>query len=201
MKPILLSLVLIVSCWSLQGEAAILVEENGVAVNQSRVHVASDGLKFRSRRKVGVGVSGSGPWGILGTHLELNFASDISLQGGIGFGSGFQTFALQIRKFIPGKWFLPYIAGGVARWYTVGEGNGNMDTSTPGFLAKRFLNDKEKREGKFSEIMVFPSLGMQYVQLSGEWAGSTLHAEVNILIDVDDFVIGPTGSLGYTYFF
>ncbi|MCB0364014.1 MAG: hypothetical protein H6624_13355 [Bdellovibrionaceae bacterium] len=183
--------------------AAVLVEDNGVAVNQSTYSAAaaSDGLEFRRKRKVGLGLAGAGPWGVMGTHLELNFASDISLQAGVGLGSGFQTFALQLRKFIPGKWFLPYISAGVARWYTTGEGDGAIDGTTPGFLAKRFLSGKEKREGRFSELLVFPSLGMQYLQLSGEWAGSTLYAEFNLLVDVEDFVLGPTGSLGYTYFF
>lgn len=197
---LLLSTATLSSLWA---TAAVPVDDNGASINQSVYDTSSayDGLEFRRKRKVGVGLAGAGPWGIMGTHLELNFAPDISLQGGVGLGSGFQTFALQIRKFIPGKWFLPYISAGVARWYTTGEGSGSIDGTTPGFLAKRFLSAKEKRDGRFSELLVFPSLGMQYVQLSGEWAGSTLYAEFNLLVDVEDFVLGPTGSLGYTYFF
>lgn len=181
---------------------AVLVEEGGVSVTSSSYStISGDGLGFHRQRKVGFGIAGAGPWGVLGAHLELNFTSELSMQTGIGMGAGFQTFALQLRKFIPGKWFLPYMAAGVARWYTAGDGDGAINETTPGFLGNRFLNDKERRTGRFSEILLTPTLGIQYLQLSGEWAGSTLFAEFNLLIDVDDFVLGPTGSVGYSYFF
>lgn len=189
--------------------AAILLESNGQSIGQNSTSYASiaaeqsasSGFALRHQRKVGIGFAGSGVWGTLGTHLELNFSSEYSLQGGVGLGEGYQTFALQVRRYLSGQSFLPYIALGMGRWYTTGSGRGEIKTSTPEFLAERFLNDDERRRGQFSELLLVPSAGIQYLQLSGSWMGSSIFAEINLLVDLDDLILGPIGSLGYTYYF
>lgn len=182
--------------------SAVLVEENGHPVESKRVRTRfeRDGFDFRRDRKFGVGLGAAGVLGLAGPQIELNFSEDISWMGGFGFGPKYQTFHMQIKKVLRGRWFLPYIAGGFARWYTVREDQ-NFAESTPGFLSKRFLNEREKSTGEFSENFIYPSLGIQYLQLNGEWAGASLYAEVTLLIDIDDFVSAATGGLGLIYYF
>lgn len=200
-NAILFSLTFLLLLISDFGNAAILIEENGKVVHKVQDEEASHGFEFRKKRKVGFGVAGAGVWGMLGAHIDLNFSPAYTLHGGVGTGEGFQTFAVQVRKYIPGQSFLPYVSGGIARWYTTGNGKGPIKSSTPGFLASRFLNDREKETGIFSEVFIFPSIGIQYYQLNGEWRGSSIFAEINLLIDIDDIVVSPTGTIGYTRFF
>lgn len=182
--------------------AAILIEEKGQSLNQNRFSMSSSsGLDLRRNRKMGIGIAGAGVWGSLGTQLELNLSSRLSLAGGVGLGEGYKSFALQLRKYLSGESFLPYIAGGFARWYTTGKGMTQTEHTNPSLLAERFLSSHEKNTGQFSELFLFPTVGIQYFQLRGDWMGSSLFAELNLLIDIDDLVVGPTGSLGYTYFF
>src|SRR5690606_13392293 len=135
----------------------------------------SDLYEFRSHRKVGFGLGMAGIYGLTGAQLELNFVPEVSLITGFGLGSGYQAFNLQIKRTLTGNSFMPYISGGFARWYSVGD-NGRITDTNPGFLSKRFLNDDEKRSGKFAEILLYPALGLQYLQLQGEWSGFSLYA-------------------------
>jgi hypothetical protein len=197
-----LFVLLLVGFISTHAHSAILLEEGSRSViNQVHIPREPDGFSLRNHRKVGVGFIGSGVWGILGAHLELNFSSEFSLQGGVGFGEGYQTFVTQIRRYISGVSFLPYLAGGIGRWYTAGTGKGEIQRTNPGFLADRFLSQHERKTGQFSEIFLFPSLGIQYLQLGGEWSGSSVFAEISLMVDIEDLVLNPTGALGYTYFF
>jgi len=177
------------------------VEENGRPVNQTSTKTAEDAISMHNIRKVGLGVTAAGASGLAGINLEFHFSPDTAFLTGVGIASGFQTFKIQLKKYLTGTWFLPYMSVGYARWYSVGEDNKNIKTSTPSFLAKRFLNDTEKRTGQFAENLIYPSLGLKYMQLTGEWAGVSAHAEVILLMDIDDLVVAPTGEIGMTYFF
>ncbi|USN46969.1 MAG: hypothetical protein H6626_12320 [Pseudobdellovibrionaceae bacterium] len=181
--------------------AAILVEEAGQSLySASETKISSDVLDFRSHRRVGFGWAAAGALGLLGLQLELNFTPDVSVVGGFGISRGFQAFSFQVKRVLAGKWFAPYVAGGFARWYNVGH-NGAMVDSSPDFLSQRFLSETERQTGQFGENMIFPSAGIQYLQLSGDWAGASLYAEVMMMIDMDDFVAAPTAGLGMMYYF
>lgn len=181
--------------------AAVLIEENGKAVRKSSVKVAQSGMALRELRKVAVGMGLAGVHGLFGFNLELNFLPEIGLGGGFGLGKGFQTFHFQVKKVIPGRWFLPYVAGGYTYWYVVRDEEAEIEESNPPFLAKKFLGEKEKRTGQFAEHILYPALGIQYMQLKGAYAGLSLYAEVLMMIDLDDLVTSPTGGLGMMYYF
>ncbi|MCB9025665.1 MAG: hypothetical protein H6625_05065 [Bdellovibrionaceae bacterium] len=182
---------------------AVLVEERGRALqsSSSRTHLSSkNSVDFKYKRKVGVGLSAAGAQGLAGVTLELNFSPEMSFSTSFGLADRFQTFGVFIKKSISAKYFTPYISGGFTRWYTVTD-EGPMTTSNPSFLAERFLSNKEKSEGKFAETLIYPAMGIQYLQLDGDWAGSSLFVEVLMLVDIDDFKSSPTGGLGYLYYF
>ena len=199
MRLILLILIL-TSSWS--SFAQLLIEESGNSVNQTRAgKQAEDGYDFRNKRRFGVGVSTAGTLSLVGASLEIVFTPESSFMGGFGLGDSYQTFSLQYKHAIGGRWFVPYVGGGFARWYTAGDKNGTINETTPGFLADRFLSDEEKRTGEFAENLIYPMAGIQYYQLRGGWAGASLYAQLVMLIDIDDFVSAPTGEFGVFYYF
>lgn len=187
---------------AVQGQA-VLIEQNGRSLNRSRSQVSStvrNAGDFRNQRKVGIGMSAAGAQGLAGVTLELNFTPETSFLTSFGLGDRFQTFGVSIKRNISGKYFSPYIAGGFTRWYTVTD-EGPIDVSQPSFLAERFLNSNELAEGQFAETLIYPALGIQYLQLDGAWAGSSLFIEVMMLLDIDEFKSAPAGSLGYMFYF
>ena len=179
---------------------AVLVEEPGRPITRQVLKRADDSLGFRNMRKVGVGLAAGGAHGLVGIDLELNFSPETSLRAGFGIADNYQSFGLAIKRVVGGKWFAPYVAGGFTRWYTVVDGGPTTHTTTS-FLAERFLSETEKRTGQFAETLIYPALGIQYLQLNGNWAGSSLYAEILMLLDIDDFNSAATGALGFLYYF
>jgi len=183
------------ACWVGSAHAS-----NSSSVQRVTSKIAHNSSEFRALRKVGIGLSAAGAQGVVGSTIELNFTSEVSLATHFGLGDSYQSFGLSLKRIIAGRSFAPYISGGFARWYTVREG-GPINNSTPGFLADRFLTEKQKAEGKFSRTMIYPALGIQYLQLDGSWAGMSFFAEVLMLLDIDDFHSAATGGMGMMYYF
>lgn len=174
---------------------------DAVPNSPASIKTASDGLSMRSLRRVGLGVSGAGPLGVFGVNLEMNFTSDVGILTGFGGGSDYQAFTVQMKRVLGGTSLMPYVAGGYARWYNFGKAGRIDSETTPGFLQTKFLSEKQKAEGRFSENLIYPALGLQHMTLSGPYAGSSVFAEVLMLIDINDFVVAPTGTVGYMYYF
>lgn len=177
--------------------AAVLIEDGGTT--QGRV--AADALELRRTRKVGIGASFMGPAGVAGILMEINFTPENSFVGGFGVGSDFQAFHLQVKHVFGGSWVSPYASAGLAHWYTAGGGQGKVDHTEPGFLGDRMLSDDQLRRGNFHETLVFPSFGLQYHQLSGQFAGMSVFVEVVGLVDINSMVLVPTGSGGMLFYF
>ena len=180
--------------------AAIPLDENSRPINQESIKIANDGFAMRNLRKVGFGVGSAGSLGLLGAMIELNFTSDMSLMTSFGLASNYQTFGLQVKKILGGKAFMPYFSAGYTRWYTTGD-KGAIHKTTPKFFGDKFLNSEERSSGKIAENILYPGFGFQYMQLNGDWAGTSLYAEILLLIDVDDLQSEGTGGLGLIYYF
>ncbi|MBT4760503.1 MAG: hypothetical protein HOO06_02290 [Bdellovibrionaceae bacterium] len=161
---------------------------------------ASTGADLRHKKKMGLGFAAVGTQGLLGLGLEMNFTPYISSMLSFGLGDHYQTFNIHIKRYIYGKYFQPYVGVGYSRWYTTGSETHNFSQTNPEFLAKNFLNEHEKR-GVFDEHFIYPSAGIQFLQLTGPWAGSSIYAELILMIDIDDFVTSPTGGLGFIRYF
>jgi hypothetical protein len=194
-------LMVALSVVSMQTHSAIEVDDSRVIEpTKSSYQFESRGLNFKRERKIGVGLSTAGALGFLGANLEINFTPEDSFMGGFGMGDSYQSYALQYKHSIGGSWFVPYVGGGYARWFTVTE-NGRIDNSSPGFLADKFLSKRELRSGQFDEHIVYPMAGVQYFQLKGSWSGFSLYAQVMMLLDIDDRVSAPTGEFGAFFYF
>jgi hypothetical protein len=170
-------------------------------VSDGSSFTSADGISLRRERKVAVGVSVAGPLAVLGGNLELNFDPQWGIMGGFGTGFSYQTWTFQVKRVLAGEYLLPYLAGGIARWYTTTPSNGRIsDNVQPSYL-QRFLSDSEKESGQFSKILLYPAFGLQYMQLSGDYAGLSVYAEVCLLLNVGDMESAPTGTLGMLYYF
>ena len=95
---------------------------------------------------------------------------------------------------------MPYFSFGYARWASVGKSS-RIDKTTPSILGEKLLNEEEKNAGVFQKNLLYPSLGLQFIQLNGDWAGSSIYAEITVLLDIGNFVAAPTGSFGLLYYF
>ena len=157
------------------------------SANSHQTTFHADGLSLRKNKKVGVGMTAMGAYGVTGLHLELNFTPKISAVTGFGLGDGYQTFNFQIRNMIGGTSFIPYVAAGYARWYTTSNDPKDFSETTPEFLGKDFLNSEERR-GRFAENIIYPAAGVQFIMLDGEWAGFAINAEFQFLIDIDELM-------------
>lgn len=203
LRNILILGLLLSSARSVASAEAVLVEDNGRSVpaaGTTSYEINSSGHGFRQHKRVGFGFGLIGAYGLAGPQLELNFIPEVGITTGFGLGPGYQAFNLQVKRILAGDSLMPYIAGGVARWYSVGPKKSRRSTQ-PGFLADRFLNGSEKRTGEFAEIIIYPSVGIQYMQLDGSWAGFSVYAEVLLMVDVDDLVTAGNGGLGVMYYF
>lgn len=197
--------ILVIMCmlWTGVAASAVLIEDgtSSSRLNVSNVDAGTNGLSFRARRKIGLGVEAAGSLGLVGAKTEINLTRIASFGGGFGLGPGYQSFNVFFKRAIGGDAFVPYIGGGFSRWYSVGDKNENISDTNPGLLANKFLSDEEKRTGSFSETLIYPSLGVQYYQLSGDWVGASLYAEILFLMNLDGFASAATGGLGFMYYF
>lgn len=162
--------------------------------------VAKDAYTFRNLRRVGIGGQVLGPLGMAGINLEMNFHPQWSILTGFGGGPGYQSFSVQYKMVLSGNSFVPYGTFGISRWYNYGDA-GAIKDSTPALLYENLMSKSDKEKGKINEVLIFPSFGLQYLNLDGDWAGFSMALEVNLLFDIMDFEIAPTIGLGSTYYF
>lgn len=161
---------------------------------------AFDGFGMRAKRRVGIGSSLAGSFGFMGMSLEMNIKPEWGVAIGYGGGPGYSAFNFEYKKYISGQAFMPFLAAGFSRWYGPAGGVNPTDTN-PSFLGEKFLKGSDKENGQVDEFLFYPKLGIQYMNLAGEWAGFALHADVLLLIDPLDMVMAPTASFGATYYF
>lgn len=156
-------------------------------------------LELHRQKKMGIGIQSGGITGLASIMLQMNFALDVGVNLGYGFGRGFNTFSTGFRQLLATGSVAPYWGVSYAR--VMGRGDNFEDGSSPKVLSEKFLSGKERRSGIFTENIIYPSLGLQIYKMSGDWAGAAVFAEINYLIDMEDFVAGAAGTLGFVQYF
>lgn len=182
-------------------QAAILVSKDGRSANQSVVKTAGTAMDLREQRRVGVDFSYAGEHGVLGASLEINLQPKWSVLSGFGLGDRYQSYSIKVRHYFGGQRVVPFADFGYARWVTRQKTASTFSSTSPGFLGTKFLNADEKDQGEFAVNLLYPAIGIQYMQLGGEYAGVGVHAKILMLMDVDDFVAAPTGEVGVSFYF
>jgi hypothetical protein len=175
-------------------------DEDGNSQTRQPFKEATNGMDMRKMRRVAIGVQAAGNLGFGGALLELNFSPSWGFVAGIGGGEGFQTYEIGAKYVLGGEKFLPYLALDYAHWATINK-TGYIERTNPSIVGDHLLTADERATGGFQKNLLIPGFGMQYVQLDGEWAGSSVFAELNILMDIGDFLVAPTGTIGFLYYF
>lgn len=155
-------------------------------------------LKMRDDRKVGVGFSAGGSMGAAAINLELNFEDADGAIAGVGMGPGYNTVQLAWKHAFEGDYLGPYTTLGYSRWYN-SRGRGDEYSKSP--ILDRLLTENEKKEGRFGTDFVNGTLGLQYNQLAGDFAGLSVFAELTAMFEIKRAMLLPNGAMGVIYYF
>ncbi len=166
---------------------AILIEEGGKAIEESSSVTSfrsySSAMMLRRDNRVGVGLVASGSYGAGGVELELNFTKENSLVIGYGGEEGIRSFNVSWKKALPGQWLLPYLKLGLSNWRALEA------------------QDKDVARSTRAQTSIVSAMGLQYVQLKGEWSGVSVYAELDLIVGVQNLSVSPNSSIGFLYYF
>lgn len=155
-------------------------------------------LKMREDRRAGAGMTVGGANGLIGAMLELNFEDADGVIAGFGTGPGFNSIQLGWKHSFEGYYLTPYTVASYSRWY---NSRGRTTDYSESSILDRVLTDSEKKAGQFGTDFVNGSLGLQYNQLSGDFAGISVFGELTAMYEVKRTMLLPTGSIGALYYF
>ena len=155
-------------------------------------------LKMREDRRAGAGMMVGGSTGLVGAMLELNFEDQDGVIAAFGTGPGYNTVQLGWKHSFEGYYLTPYTTASYSRWY---NSRGRTTDYSESSILDRVLTDAEKKEGQFGTDFVNGSLGLQYNQLSGDFAGFSVFGELTAMYEVKRTMLLPTGSIGALYYF
>lgn len=204
MKQLCLALVLVVLATPWSKARAATQEDNDLASEAASIFKVDennhydDNLKMREARKIGVGAAVGGTLGLYGFNLEINFEDEDGVVAGFGGGAGYNSVAVLWKHVFEGDTIAPYTTLGYSRWYN-SYGTAADYKNSP--ILDRALTDSQKQLGRFGADFASGSVGLQYAQLNGAFAGTSLYAEIVLLMDVDRFALIPTGGVGAGFYF
>lgn len=155
-------------------------------------------LKMREDRKVGVGPSAGGSLGVVGFNIEFNFEDADGAVAGFGAGPGYNSVQVAWKHAFEGDYLAPYVTAGYSRWYNSIGGSAEYNKSD---ILDRVLTSKEKSEGRFGTDFVNASIGVQYNQLSGDFAGISFFGELTTMVEIKRSILLPNGAVGALYYF
>lgn len=155
-------------------------------------------LKMREDRRVGAGMMVGGASGMVGAMLELNVEDADGVIAAFGTGPGYNSIQLGWKHSFEGYYLTPYTIASYSRWY---NSRGRTTDYSQSDILDRVLTDSEKKEGQFGTDFVNGSIGLQYNQLSGDFAGFSVFGELTAMYEVKRTMLLPNGSVGALYFF
>lgn len=178
----------------------ILIDESADSKSYFTANKWNSSKSVKSFKKMGLGTTFSGAMGLAGANLDLNFSKDFTFSLGLGISHHFHSFNMHIQQTLGGETFLPYVVAGYSRWTSMGQ-NGSIDSTSPSLLGDKFLNSTEKRTGIFSKDLIYPGIGLEYLNNSGDWSGLAFFGELLLLVDVSELKIATTAGLGVKFYF
>ena len=149
--------------------------------------------ELKMKKRVGLGVSIAGPLSVMGLELDVNVTELATVGVGLGTGLDYSTFMLKGKYFLMGEKISPYIAAGIARWWTDGTRETNIG---PSVLKNKFLSGANYKDG-FDVWMLYPALGLQYMHPMG----ISIYAEIQALFKIPTLANGTYAGVGAMVFF
>lgn len=158
-------------------------------------HGASATLQeLKMQKRFGVGVSAAGPLSIMGLEIDVNLTEEVGV--GLGFGTGidYSTFMAKGRYYLMGKWVSPYLAVGVANWWSSQRPSGDLK---PSILTSKFLDPNQDLSNGFSLWMIYPAFGVQFMSAMG----LAFYAEMQYLVKMFSFANNLYAGVGVHWYF
>jgi hypothetical protein len=184
---------------SISSKAISIEQDYSQSMRAERLGMTySSTLNMREARKVGVGMSVGGQLGLVGIATEFNFEDENSVVAGFGTGPGYNSIQFAWKHAFDGDYIAPYYTAGYSRWY---NSMGNSGSWKESGILDRVLTAEEKKSGRFGTDFLNASLGLQYNQLSGDFAGVSCFAEVVAMYEVKRSQLIPSGTFGALYYF
>lgn len=149
--------------------------------------------EMKMKKRFGIGVAAAGPLAVLGLEVDVSVTEEISISGGLGTGLDYSSLTLKGKYFLLGEKVSPYLAAGVARWWTDGTRETNLG---PSILKNKFLSGNSFADG-FNVWMLYPALGVQYMHPTGV----SLYAEVQALFKLPTLANGTYAGVGALVYF
>ncbi len=164
--------------------------------------VAGSAWEYRRTHRVGFGMVAGGSYGIAGGMLELNLSPRWSAGIGVGRGDPFQSVVASVKRF-SNLWdssWLPYFGAHFARWENFGSTE-PIQSTAPSFLAESFLSEADRARGRVRSSLLNPVLGLQYIQLHGDWRGFLIALELGAMVHLTGNGTVPSGAFQFGYVF
>lgn len=162
------------------------------------IELYQSNLDLKAHKRLGIGASLGGSNGLVSLFGEINVEPKDAAYAGLGFGPSYNSFSLGWKHNFEGFYLNHYTKVGYSKWFNSASGAGNAGNSD---VLKNILSDQEIHENKFSKDFLVGSVGIEYNQLEGELSGVNLMGEVNLMAELSDFKIIPTGSIGIIYYY
>lgn len=187
-------------------EGAILVEIPPLSgrttlSDQLQQHQFQNADQFRTVRRVGIGAGFAGTLGLVGLILDFNIQPENSIKLGFGTSSNYNTFSAGYRKYLTDSAFSPYFSVDYSYWYSAPGRKSGFETSNPGFLSSKWLDENQKAGGPFAISVVSPTVGLSFFSLEGETKGTSVFAEISFLMNVQRPQPIPQGGVGTVFYF
>jgi hypothetical protein len=170
--------------------------------NYDRTDEAREVSTFWQQRKMAVGLATAGVYGLMGGLVGFHFHPQWSVDLGFGGGSHFQSVGFRVKKLLLLSSPLnPYLGMGYNRWQRNSTRPFNAQDVSPGYIAREFMSDDDRRLNRIDEKLISGTLGLQYTFTRGSWQGYGVFMEALFLVSIEDLQAAPTASMGFTYFF
>ncbi len=134
----------------------------------------------------------------MGAQIEFNFEDADGVLAGFGTGPGYNSFQLAWKHSFEGEYLTPYASLGYSRWY---NSRGRGDEYLQSDVLDRVLTFEEQKSGRFGTDFINTSVGLQYNQLTSDFAGLSVFGELTAMYEVKRAILVPNGAVGALYFF
>ncbi len=161
--------------------------------------VYEDLASFKRKKKMGISTTFAGATGLIGVNLDLNIFEDFAISLGGGVSHGFNSYNIHVKQTLGNDAFQPYFAFGYSRWFS--NGGGPVDHTSPSLVVNKFLSEGAKHSGQFAENILYPAIGLQYVNLTGDYQGLGFFGELLMVMDMNNLAVGPTAGVGSIFYF
>ncbi len=155
------------------------------------------GYGFSGERVFGVGFVGAGAYGIFAGEVDVAVNDSFSIGAGLGTGMSYSTWGLYGRMFLKQGPLSSFFQFGYSNWF-MGKAPNNAEDLAPYYLTKRFfLSENGELPESLRIHLAYPAVGILYQHESG----LAMTAQLQYLINMQDFFGGIAGSLGFHYYF